>query len=178
MKDYLSAMNDIDKSIIEKASKIKLLILDVDGVLTDGGIYVSENGAESKKFLAQDGHGLAILKTLNVELAVISGRYSKAVEHRCEELGFKKIIQNSRDKYSDFKEIFSKHYKTADVCFVGDDVVDIELMKNVGLAITVPNANYNDVKKNSHWVTPRLGGHGAVRDVCDLIYLAKKHESK
>ena len=174
MKDYLSEMNDIDESIIEKASKIKLLILDVDGVLTDGGIYISENGTESKKFLAQDGHGLVILKTLNVEFAVISGRYSKAVEHRCKDLGFKKIIQNSRNKFSDFKEIFSKHYKAEDVCFVGDDVVDIELMKNVGLAITVPNANYNNVKKNAHWITPRLGGYGAVRDVCDLIYLAKK----
>ena len=68
----------------------------------------------------------------------------------------------------------SRSLTNEDVCFVGDDVVDIELMKNIGLAITVPNANYNDVKKNAHWVTPRLGGHGAVRDVCDLIYLAKK----
>ena len=99
MKDYLSEMNDIDESIIEKASKIKLLILDVDGVLTDGGIYISENGTESKKFLAQDGHGLAILKTLNVEFAVISGRYSKAVEHRCEDLGFKKIIQKIKKHF-------------------------------------------------------------------------------
>ena len=176
MKDitYIKAMLSIDDNIIEKARNIKLLILDVDGVMTDGGVIISEDGSESKRFYAQDGHGLMILKSLNIEYAIISGRYSKAVEFRGNELGFKIIIQNSRDKLADYKKHFSDTYSFTDVCFVGDDIVDISLMKKVGLAITVPNANYNDVEKYSHWITPRNGGQGAVRDVCDLIYYSQK----
>jgi len=176
MKDitYIKAMLSIDDNIIEKARNIKLLILDVDGVMTDGGVIISEDGSESKRFYAQDGHGLMILKSLNIEYAIISGRYSKAVEFRGNELGFKTIIQNSRDKLADYKKQFSDTYSFTDVCFVGDDIVDISLMKKVGLAITVPNANYNDVEKYSHWITPRNGGQGAVRDVCDLIYYSQK----
>ena len=114
-----------------------------------------------------------IIKELGVEVAIISGRYSKAVEHRGKDLGFKTIIQNSRNKLSDYKESFSEKYKPEDVCFVGDDIVDINLLKSVGLAVTVPNANYNNLLKYSDWMTPRPGGRGAVRDVCDLICLAK-----
>tara|TARA_B100001175_G_scaffold295572_1_gene283749 strand:+ start:255 stop:803 length:549 start_codon:yes stop_codon:yes gene_type:complete len=170
---YHNKMNSINKILIDKAKKIKLLVLDVDGVLTDGGIILSENGTESKKFFAQDGHGLVLAKNLNLELAIISGRYAKAVEYRGKELGFNIIIQNSRNKLADFKKNFSDKYTMDEVCFVGDDIVDIELMKKVGLSVTVPNANYNDVIKYSDWVTPRQGGLGAVRDICDLIVLAK-----
>ena len=173
-QDYINYMNSIDEVIIKKAKNIKLLALDVDGVLTDGGIYISENGSESKRFYAQDGHGLVLIKNLGVEIVVISGRYSKAVEHRGNELGFKKIIQNSKDKLKEFNDNFSKEFNLEEVCFVGDDIVDISLMQEVGLAITVPNANYNNLSNHAHWVTSRKGGHGAVRDVCDLIVLAKK----
>ena len=170
---YLEYMNSIDEKVIDKAKKIKLLVLDVDGVLTDGGIILSDTNSESKRFFAQDGHGIMIIKELGVEVAIISGRYSKAVEHRGKDLGFKTIIQNSRNKLSDYKESFSEKYKLEDVCFVGDDIVDINLLKSVGLAVTVPNANYNNLLKYSDWMTPRPGGRGAVRDVCDLICLAK-----
>ena len=119
-------------------------------------------------------NGLMILKSLNIEYAIISGRYSKAVEFRGKELGFKTIIQNSRDKLADYKKHFSDFYNSNDVCFIGDDIVDISLMKEVGLAVTVPNANYNNVERCSHWITPRSGGKGAVRDVCDLIYFSQK----
>ena len=173
---YHKKMTTIDNEIVNKAKKIKLLVLDVDGVLTDGGIIIAKDGTESKRFFAQDGHGLVLLKNLNIELAIISGRYSEAVEYRAKELGFRNIIQNSRNKLRDFKKVFSKKYKLDEVCFVGDDIVDIELLKNVGLSITVPNANYKDLIKYSDWITPRHGGFGAVRDICDLIILAKNDE--
>ncbi len=177
-KKYSDYMSSIDQAIIDKAKNIKLLILDVDGVMTDGGIILSDTNSESKRFYAQDGHGIMIVKELGIEVAIISGRYSKAVEHRGKDLGFKTIIQNSRDKLGDYKKVFSEKYDLMDVCFVGDDVVDISLLKNVGLSITVPNANYNNLLKYSDWMTPRKGGSGAVRDVCDLICLAKnKNES-
>jgi len=172
-KKYSDYMNSIDQTIIDKAKNIKLLILDVDGVMTDGGIILSDTNSESKKFFAQDGHGIMIIRELGIEVAIISGRYSKAVEYRGKDLGFETIIQNSRDKLRDYKNIFSNKYDLMDVCFVGDDIVDINLLKSVGLSVTVPNANYNDLLKYSDWMTPRKGGSGAVRDVCDLIYLAK-----
>ncbi len=173
-ENYTKIMDNINDEVLKKASFIDLLIFDVDGVLTDGGIYVSENSEESKRFFAQDGHGIQIMKSIDVEIAFLSGRYSKAVSYRGKELGIKFIIQDSKDKLSDFKLNFLDKYKFKNVCFVGDDIVDIELMKNVGLSITVPGANYNHVKKYADWVTPRSGGYGAARDVCDLIYYAKK----
>ena len=172
-KKYSDYMYSIDQSIINKAKNIKLLILDVDGVMTDGGIILSDTNSESKKFFAQDGHGIMIIRELGVEVAIISGRYSKAVEYRGKELGFTTIIQSSRNKLLDYEKNFSNKYSSKDVCFVGDDTVDIGLLKSVGLSITVPNANYNGLLKYSDWVTPRKGGRGAVRDVCDLICLAK-----
>ena len=176
---YLESMENIDKQIIEKAKNIDLVVFDVDGVLTDGGIYVSENGEESKRFFAQDGHGVKILQSINIEVAILSGRYSKSVEVRGKELGIKFVIQNSKDKYKDFKKNFMEKFKIEKVCFVGDDIVDINLMKDVGLAISVPGANYNNVIDHADWVTPRLGGFGAARDVCDLIYYSKnQNENK
>jgi len=172
-KKYSDYMNCIDQTVINKAKNIKLLILDVDGVMTDGGIILSDTNSESKRFFAQDGHGIMIIRELGVEVAIISGRYSKAVEYRGKELGFTTIIQSSRNKLLDYEKNFSKKYALTDVCFVGDDVVDINLLKSVGLSITVPNANYNNLLKYSDWMTPRKGGSGAVRDVCDLICLAK-----
>jgi len=172
-KKYSDYMRSIDQSVINKAKSIKLLILDVDGVMTDGGIILSDTNSESKKFFAQDGHGIMIIRELGIEVAIISGRYSKAVEYRGKELGFTTIIQSSRNKLLDYEKKFSNKYSLKDVCFVGDDIVDIGLLKSAGLSITVPNANYNGLLKYSDWVTPRKGGKGAVRDVCDLICLAK-----
>ena len=107
---YSLSMQKISRDILERASKISLLILDVDGVLTDGGIYVDENGNESKKFYAQDGHGLMLVKNLGIEIGIISGRFSKAIEHRARELGIKNVIQNSKDKLKSFEEKFSQKF--------------------------------------------------------------------
>ena len=177
--NYMKTMENINSKVLEKACAIDLIVFDVDGVLTDGGIHISETGEESKRFFAQDGHGIKIIQSINIEIAILSGRYSKAVEIRAKELDIEFIFQNSRDKYADFKLNFMDKYKAENVCFVGDDIVDIDLMKNVGLSVTVPGANYKSVGKYVDWVTPRLGGFGAARDVCDLIYYAKKkNESK
>ena len=165
-------MKAIIFKVLIRASKISLLILDVDGVLTDGGIYIDERGEESKKFYAQDGHGLLLIKNLGIEIAIISGRFSKAVEQRGKELGIKNIIQDCRDKLK--SDNFSQKYSYSQTCFVGDDIVDSNLLSKVGLSITVPNANYINHTTKPHWITPRKGGQGAVRDVCDLICIAKK----
>tara|TARA_Y100000389_G_scaffold48663_1_gene43969 strand:+ start:6892 stop:7434 length:543 start_codon:yes stop_codon:yes gene_type:complete len=158
--------------LIQKSKSIKLLAFDVDGVLTDGGLYFDHNGNESKKFYAQDGHGIKILQSIGIETMIISGRKSKCVSHRADELGIERVIQGSRDKLKSFqeKEIL---LSSEEVCFVGDDTVDIELLQYVGLSVIVPNSNSILKELNFDWVTPRQGGYGAIRDVCDLIYFSK-----
>ena len=171
--DYISYYKDLfSEELIQKANKIKLLAFDVDGVLTDGGLYIDHNGDESKRFYAQDGHGIKILQSIGIDIMIISGRTSKCVSKRGKELGIKKIIQGSRNKLKSYHD--QKIQLAADeICFVGDDTVDIELLKYVGLSIIVPNSNYILTKLEFDWITPRVGGNGAIRDVCDLIYYSK-----
>ena len=160
------------EELINKASNIELLSFDVDGVLTDGGLYFEHNGNESKKFHAQDGHGIKILQSIDVEIMIISGRYSECVKHRGEELGIEKIIQGSRDKMKCFQEQNINLAKEK-ICYVGDDTVDVDLLQYAGLSVIVPNANPILNLLKFDWVTPRQGGYGAIRDVCDLIYFSK-----
>jgi 3-deoxy-D-manno-octulosonate 8-phosphate phosphatase (KDO 8-P phosphatase) len=159
--------------LIDKARKIELLAFDVDGVLTDGGLYFDHNGDESKRFHAQDGHGIKILQSIGIEIMIISGRHSESVKHRGNELGIERIIQGSRDKVKSFHEQNINLLKEK-VCYVGDDTVDVELLEYAGLSIIVPNANPILNLLKFDWVTPRQGGYGAIRDVCDLIYFSKK----
>ena len=158
--------------LVDKASKIELLAYDVDGVLTDGGLYFDHNGDESKRFYAQDGHGIKILQSINIDIMIISGRYSKCVEQRGEELGIQKIIQGSRNKLKSFHEQ-NINLSKEKVCYVGDDTVDVELLQYCGLSVIVPNSNPVLNLLNFDWVTPRQGGYGAIRDICDLIYFSK-----
>ena len=173
-KSYEDIMNSVHEDIIDKAKKIELVIFDVDGILTDGGIYMTKDGHESKRFFAQDGHGIVLLKSIGIEIGIISGRNSKCVDIRGKELGIRKILQNSRNKLEDFQASFLSQFEYENTCFVGDDVVDGELLSKVGLSITVPNANFKLGEQSIDWITPRTGGYGAVRDVCDLIYHSKK----
>ena len=172
-KPYSFIMNNIHADIIAKARKIELVVFDVDGILTDGGIYMSKEGYESKRFFAQDGHGIVLLKSIGIEIGIISGRSSECVNVRGKELGMKKILQNSRDKLRDFENVFLPEFDYQKTCFVGDDIVDRALLSKVGLSITVPNANYKVCEQPIDWITPRAGGAGAARDVCDLIYHSK-----
>ena len=158
--------------VIRKAQQIELLAFDVDGVLTDGGLYFDHEGRESKRFHAQDGHGIKILQSIDIEIMIISGRSSKCVIQRGNELGIKKIIQGTRDKLKSFHEQ-NLNLPKEKVCYVGDDTVDIELLQNVGLSVIVPNSNPILNQLEFDWVTPRQGGYGAIRDICDLIYFSK-----
>jgi 3-deoxy-D-manno-octulosonate 8-phosphate phosphatase (KDO 8-P phosphatase) len=162
------------KQILSKAAKIKLLALDVDGVLTDGKIYLSDNGSESKCFCTRDGIGLKMLLKNGIEVAIITGRYSKALEHRMNQLGVKYVFQNQEDKTIAFAAIKkSLKLKNEQVAYIGDDSPDIPVLQEVGLSITVFDA-HESVYKEVDYITTQAGGVGAVREVCDLILTAKK----
>ena len=169
--------SDYNGELIHKAKKIKLLAFDVDGVLTDGGIYIDQDGNELKRFYAQDGHGIKIIQTIGIKTMIISGRVSKAVDNRASELDIEFIVQGSRDKlksYNDQKTGISLE----EVCYVGDDTVDIKLLKNVGMSVIVPNSNPILNDHDFDCMTQRIGGSGAIRDVCDLIYFSKMLNEK
>ncbi len=157
------------KDILEKAARIKLLILDVDGVLTDGGLFFGDDGQEYKAFNSQDGHGLKMLQKHGVRCAIITGRTSKVVEHRMRNLGIDLLYQGQENKLEAFADLLTVvDLEPGEVAYVGDDVVDLPVMRKVGLAIAVQNA-HPWVVRHAHWQTPRAGGHGAARDVCEML---------
>jgi len=163
------------QTIIEKAKKLKLLILDVDGVLTDGKLFFDNEGHEYKSFHARDGHGIKLLRQTGVEVAVISGRKSNSVALRMKSLGIEYVYQGHEDKRAAFKELLSKVGVTPEqVAHVGDDLLDLPIMTRVGLAIAVNDANFA-VKEHADWCTSALGGNGAVREVCDFIMQSQGH---
>ena len=155
------------------AKKIKLIIFDVDGVLTDGGLYFFEDGSEVKRFNSLDGHGIKMLKENGVEVAVISARNSKSVDYRMQNLGIEHFYQGQSNKIIAFNELLEKLSVSADeVAYVGDDVIDLPVMTKVGLPIAVANA-HDLVKEHASLITKKNGGHGAVREVCDFILKAQ-----
>ncbi len=153
----------------ETLEKIKLLLLDVDGVMTDGRIVYDNNGGESKAFDVKDGHGLKLLQRAGIQVGIITGRQSFVVAKRAEELGIELLYQGVKDKLLPFREILEKlQLSPQEVAYVGDDVVDLPVMRQVGFAATVADA-LDDVKPYAQLVTKRAGGRGAVREVCDFI---------
>jgi len=168
-----SLMNNPMQDVTNRAAQIRLAIFDVDGVLTDGGLIFDEAGRENKVFHSRDGHGLKMLQGGGVELAVISGRRTEAVTHRMAGLGIRHVYQGQQDKLPAFYELLDKLHITAEqTAYVGDDVVDLPIMLQVGLAVAVQDA-HPLVIRHAHWQTPNLGGRGAVRDVCELILEAQ-----
>lgn len=154
---------------MRSARAIRLLVLDVDGVLTDGRLYFGPRGEALKVFDVRDGLGLVQLAHAGVELAVISGRRSPMVSSRCRELGVRHVHQGVRDKLAAFERLRSRLGLTARVCAcVGDDLPDLPLMRAVGLAFAVSDA-HPQVRRAAHVVTRLAGGHGAVREVCELL---------
>lgn len=148
---------------------IKLLVLDVDGTLTDGGVALDGAGGEWKRFDIQDGMGIARLQKDGVEVALISGRYSAATARRALELGIREVVNGISEKLPALKSLCcSRGFLPEEVCFVGDDINDIECIRWSGLGVAVRNARL-DVKAFADWVTPSSGGHGAIRDVADHI---------
>lgn len=162
----------IPAGVIKLASKIKLLILDVDGVLTDGGIILDGGAGELKVFHVRDGHGLIMLKKAGVKVAIISGRNSGVVDRRARELGITDVYQKCRNKIIAYEELLAKlAIADKDVAYIGDDIVDLPLFKRVGLPVAVADA-VEEAKEAALFITTARGGRGAVREICDLILKA------
>ncbi|MBW5290312.1 MAG: 3-deoxy-D-manno-octulosonate 8-phosphate phosphatase [Candidatus Ruthia sp. Asou_11_S2] len=170
-------MQLLDK-LNQQAKNIKLIIFDVDGVLTDGGLYFSDEGIELKRFNSLDGLGIKLLKQNDIEVAVISVRSSKNVAHRMRNLGIEHFYQGQDDKVVAFNNLIKKLSLQAEqVAYMGDDIIDLPVMIKVGLPIAVANA-HELVKENAYFVTEKIGGHGAVREVCDLLLKAQNTFNK
>lgn len=166
---YLQASPEI----LAKAARIRLLLLDVDGVLSDGRIFFNSQGIESKAFNTKDGHGLKVLRQNGVEVGIITGRKSPLTEKRASELGIHLLIQGREDKAVALDELLEKFPCQLDeIAFMGDDYPDLTVMTKVGLALSVADGHFA-VKALADWVSPRNGGEGAVRDACDLIMTAQ-----
>jgi 3-deoxy-D-manno-octulosonate 8-phosphate phosphatase (KDO 8-P phosphatase) len=162
-------------SITEKVRKLKLLILDVDGVLTDGKLFFDNEGNEYKSFHARDGHGIKLLRQTGVEVAIISGRKSNSVALRMKSLGIEHVYQGHENKVSALNEVLKKLNLTPDqAAHMGDDLLDLPLMTRVGLSIAVADANFAVIER-ADWCTKLSGGEGAVREVCDFIMQSQGH---
>lgn len=168
-------MQEISPSLKERVSRIRLLILDVDGVMTDGRIVMNDLGQEMKFFDVRDGHGLKLIMRYDVDVVLLTGRQSAVVEHRAKDLGIREIHQKVWHKLSVYEEIIQhRGLQDDEVAFVGDDIIDVPVLKRVGFSVAVANA-MEETKQVVHYVTSQAGGRGAVREVCDLILKAKGH---
>ncbi|MFG6656083.1 3-deoxy-manno-octulosonate-8-phosphatase KdsC [Scandinavium sp. M-37] len=163
----------VSSQVMEKAAKIRLLILDVDGVLSDGLIYMGNNGEELKAFNVRDGYGIRCALTSGIEVAIITGRKAKLVEDRCKTLGITHLWQGQSDKLIAWRELQTKlGVKPEEVAYVGDDLIDWPVMAEVGLSVAVADA-HPLLPPRADYVTRINGGRGAVREVCDLLLLAQ-----
>jgi len=171
---------DIPQNVLARAASIRLVAFDVDGTLTDGRLWLAEDGHEIKAFHVHDGLGIKRLRENDIEVAIISTRVSRAVELRAEELGIDHVYQGKADKLGCLGEILrALQIDPECAAFVGDDVSDLPPMRACGLAVAVADAR-PEVAAEAHWRTRASGGRGAARDVCDLILAARvqAHEPK
>lgn len=153
----------------ERIAPIRLLLLDVDGVLSDGRIVYDANGVEIKTFDVKDGHGIKMLQKAGIEVGIVTGRISKVVDVRAKELGIEILYQGVGDKAIPYGEIKARRGLGDEaIAYVGDDVVDLPILRRVGFAVATADA-VDDIRPFVHYVTTRKGGRGAVREVCDLI---------
>lgn len=160
-------------NLTARIQSLRLIAFDVDGVLTDGGLYLSDSGEEFKRFNSLDGHGLKMLQASGVELAIITGRRSKCVSLRAENLGIRHLHQGVENKLAAMQGLLAE-LKLAPqaAAFMGDDVIDLPVMRHVGVAFSVPAAPQL-VRDHAHYVSQRAAGFGAVREVCELIMAAQ-----
>lgn len=157
----------------ERLSRIKLMVFDVDGVLTDGSLWYGEQGEVFKRFSALDGHGLKMLATSGIKVALVTGREGPIVDRRAAELGLGDVLQNVRDKGAALSEMVTRYRLTVEQAgFMGDDLIDLPAMQRAGFAASVPNAPAY-VTQAAHWVATLPGGQGAARECCDLILAAQ-----
>lgn len=169
MRKTESRKQKTEDRIREIAKNIKLLILDVDGVLTDGGIILDNEGNEFKAFHVRDGHGIKMLHKAGIKVAIITGRHSKIVERRAHELGITEVYQRCHIKSVAYEHLIEKlGISDNEVAYIGDDIVDIPIFKRVALSAAVADAT-EETKAEAMIVTKNRGGRGAVREICDLI---------
>lgn len=157
----------------ELARNVRLMIFDVDGVMTDGALYYNDAGEEMKAFNSRDGHGLRMLAGTGVKLAIITGRQSKLVQHRADNLNIDYVYQGAHDKRQAFESLLAAAGVAAAECgYMGDDVIDLPVMTRVPFAVAVPQSP-DIVRQHAHYVTVHQGGNGAVREVCECIMQAQ-----
>lgn len=163
-------------SILQKARSIKCVVFDVDGVLTDGRLYYQEDGREQKVFHVHDGLGIKLLAKVDIQTAIISSRTSSCVTRRTIELGMPYVYQNVKNKLAVFQGLLERlNLEATQVAYVGDDVIDIPVLKVCGLPISVANAQ-ESVHNYTIWKTKASGGQGAAREVCELLLKAKNYQ--
>ncbi len=161
------------KDLYNKAKQIRLFISDVDGVLTDGKLYIGSAGDEKKSFHIQDGYGLRLLQTNGLQIALLSGRYSEATATRARELGIEEVNQGVKDKLPFYEKLLQdKGLRPEHVAYMGDDLMDIPVLLQVGLSATVADG-VKEAKKVVDFITVRKGGEGAVRELAELILRAQ-----
>ncbi len=159
----------MDTSAIARAARLKLMIFDVDGILTDGSLHFGPDGEVIKTFNVLDGHGIKMLQQSGVAAAIISARHSAIVLRRAADLGIGHVHQGVHDKRTAFEQLLAQTgIGAADCGFIGDDVIDLPILSRVGFAASVPNG-HPDVRSRVHYVTQATGGRGAAREICDLI---------
>lgn len=157
----------------ERAQSVRLMVFDVDGVLTDGSLYYGEHGEALKRFHAQDGHGLRLLQEAGLDVAFITGRSGPILERRAAELGIKEVKQGVRDKGAALTEMAQRlGISMNHVGFMGDDIIDLSAMQRANFAATVPHAPVY-VAQAAHWISTLSGGNGAARECCDLLLAAR-----
>lgn len=163
----------VSARVMERAAKVRLLILDVDGVMSDGLIYMGNSGEELKAFNVRDGYGIRCALTSGIEVAIITGRKAKLLVDRCETLGISHLYQGQSDKLLAFRDLLDKLALRPDqVAYVGDDLIDWPVMAESGLSVAVADA-HPLLTPRADYVTRINGGRGAVREVCDLLLLAQ-----
>ena len=166
-------MRRVAPDVLARARAVRLVVLDVDGVLTDGRIIYGTGGMELKAFDVRDGHGVKMFHQAGLRTAILTGRTSEVVARRAEELGIADVVQNAKDKLAAYRELLARHaLADAQVACIGDDVTDLPLFARAGLAVAVPGAA-PEARAAAHYVTGRTGGRGAVREVLDLILKAQ-----
>lgn len=163
---------------LERAAQIRLMIFDVDGILTDGSLHFGPEGEAIKTFNVLDGHGIKMLQQSGIMTAIISARQSPTVARRAADLGITHLHQGSHDKRATFEQLLAETATHAHACgFVGDDIIDLPILTRVGFAASVPNG-HADVQSRVHYISQALGGKGAVREICDFILRAQnKYEA-
>jgi 3-deoxy-D-manno-octulosonate 8-phosphate phosphatase (KDO 8-P phosphatase) len=164
---------EIELEVMQRAARVKIMIFDVDGVLTDGSLTYNADGEITKTFFVLDGLGIQLLNRSGVKTAIISARNSPIVVKRAADLGITHVFQGQHDKRFAFTDLLGRTGLTPEQCgYIGDDVIDLPLLTRVGFAVTVPTG-HPDVAQYAHYMTKNPGGRGAVREVCDMVMRAQ-----